>query len=187
VKPIGEMSAGELAAYVADRLARHRFRVVLSGGGCVMLYTRNRYESSDLDFIREGIARVYEFRPVLEELGFFMVGTRMFRHPEAAFFLDFPGGPPAVGNEPVREFREMRLPTGTLRLLSPTDCVKDRLAWYYHNRDRPALEQALLVAEATEVDLDEVERWSCAEGMGDAFAEIKPDFLRAADGRAPPG
>ena len=48
-------------------------------------------------------------------------------------------------------------------LLSPTDCVKDRLAAFYHWKDQQSLEQAVLVARTNEIDLGEVERWSRKE------------------------
>ncbi len=63
--------------------------------------------------------------------------------------------------------------TGSLRLLSPTDCVKDRLANYYHWHDRHCLEQAIMVAQETGIDLGKVERWLRHEGMEDEFARIR--------------
>jgi len=45
--------------------------------------------------------------------------------------------------------------------------VKDRLAAYYHWGDLPSLEQAVLVAKANDVDLNEIERWSEVEGASD--------------------
>ncbi|MDI6740798.1 MAG: hypothetical protein QME74_10605 [Candidatus Edwardsbacteria bacterium] len=47
----------------------------------------------------------------------------------------------------------MKLPTGRLHLLSPTDCVKDRLAAYFHWNDRQSLEQAGLVADNRKIDI----------------------------------
>ena len=63
--------------------------------------------------------------------------------------------------------------TGVLNLLSPTDCVKDRLAAYYHWNDLQCLEQALTVTEHREIDFNEVRRWSSLEGMQIKFNEIK--------------
>jgi hypothetical protein len=51
--------------------------------------------------------------------------------------------------------------------------VKDRLAAYYHWNDAQCLEQAALVAQAKEIDLDEIERWSKAEGKLDEFRRIR--------------
>jgi hypothetical protein len=53
---------------------------------------------------------------------------------------------------------------GKLRLLSPTDCVKDRLAAYIHWNDREAFEQALLVARTQEIDFRDLRRWARNEG-----------------------
>jgi hypothetical protein len=61
------------------------------------------------------------------------------------------------------------LSTGVLRLLSPTDCVKDRLAAWFHWEDRQALGQAVLVAEAQPVDRADLRRWAKAEGKSQAF------------------
>jgi len=78
-----------------------------------------------------------------------------------------------VGDEPVKEIVELEFATGRLRILSPTDCVKDRLAGYYFWKDMQCLEQAILVAADNEVDMDEIERWSEHEGMLTEFIKIK--------------
>jgi hypothetical protein len=69
-----------------------------------------------------------------------------------------------VGVEPVKEIRDVVLDTGTLRVISPTDCVKDRLAAYYHWGDEQCLYQAALIRDAVEIDVNEIERWSRNEG-----------------------
>jgi len=53
MKFLGEMSVGEVAAYVAEHLRQCGINVVLTGGSCVSIYTHNRYLSYDLDFIEE--------------------------------------------------------------------------------------------------------------------------------------
>ena len=74
-----------------------------------------------------------------------------------------------VGDERVTAPVERQTAAGRLRLLSPTDCVKDRLAAFYHWNDRQSLEQAILVAQAQPVDVADVRRWSAHEGMADRF------------------
>jgi hypothetical protein len=69
--------------------------------------------------------------------------------------------------------------TGSLRLVSPTDCVKDRLAHYFHWHDRQSLAQAILVAQKHTIDLREVAGWSKAEGMQDQFRQIRAQFRRS--------
>lgn len=58
------------------------------------------------------------------------------------------------------------------RILSATDCVKDRLAAYYHWNDPQSLEQALLVAKRQKIDLREVKRWSKVEGHSEKYNEF---------------
>ncbi len=67
-----------------------------------------------------------------------------------------------------------------LRLLSPTDCVKDRLAAYFHWNDRPSLEQAILVCFAQDVDLREVRRWSLRERMEEKHRKFRAALAKAA-------
>ena len=47
----------EVAAVVWEALDRARIPVVLSGGAVVSIYSDNAYESFDLDFVRQGLAR----------------------------------------------------------------------------------------------------------------------------------
>jgi len=89
--------------------------------------------------------------------------------------------PLSVGEEPVKKIQTIEKKGRKLKLLSPTDCVKDRLAAYYHWNDRPSLEQAVMVSFAQSVDLKEIERWSSNEGM----AEKYPDFLEDLDKSRP--
>jgi hypothetical protein len=108
----------------------------------------------------------------MEELGFQQSG-RHFEHPESEFLVEFPGGPPSVGSERIGAVNTFVYKTGKLRIISPTDCVKDRLSAYYYWHDRQSLEQAILVVEDNDVELDEVARWSESEGKRDEFKEIE--------------
>ena len=131
----------------------------------------------DLDFVNAGGVK----RKVIEEamlaLGFTME-NRYFRHQDSELLVEFPPGPLGVGEEPVKQIDEIVTSTGTLRIISPTDCVKDRLTWYYHANDRQCLEQAFLVAAAHKIDIKEIERWSGVEGKLDAFYKIEHRLRR---------
>ncbi|MFI5331403.1 MAG: hypothetical protein ACHQ2F_10300 [Desulfobaccales bacterium] len=179
MKPIKEMSIGELAAFICSYLRDNGIEVVLSGGSCVSIYTDNKYASLDLDFIEfQSAPGKRKLVNVLMKIGF-LEENRYFKHPETDYFLEFPAGPLSVGNEPVKEIFTLSFSTGLLRIISPTDCVKDRLAAYYHWQDRQSLEQALLVAKDNPIDLGEVARWSKKEGMADRFSRIKGRFIEA--------
>jgi ABC-type transport system substrate-binding protein len=172
VKPLREMETGELAAYVAEYLRQSDINVVLTGGSGVSIYTDNRYQSYDLDFIETRFAGRKKIAVVLTNLGFQEKG-RYFTHPDTPFFIEFPAGPLAIGDEAVHEIADIEFPTGISRLLSPIDCVKDRLAHYYHWKDRQCLEQAIMVAATANVDLKEIERWSRHEGMEEKYRQIR--------------
>ena len=185
MKSIAKMSLGELAAFACTQLRKHGIKAVLSGGACVTIYTRNRYESHDLDFIENGLTQRKRISTALMEIGF-VEKDRYFKHPDTDFIIEFPAGPLAVGSEPVREIAEMEFSTGRLSLLSPTDCVKDRLAAYYHWDDPQSLEQALLVTEAAHVDLKEIQRWSEAENKSAEFEGIRKRLSAAGRKRTNP-
>jgi hypothetical protein len=175
MKTVSEMSLSELAAYVCSHLDSRGTRVVLSGGGCVAIYASGHYSSMDLDFIDRVHTTRKQLREALAEIGF-GEHNRYFVHPDTEFFLEFPSGPLAVGGEPVVEVAELCLDTGTLRLLSPTDCIKDRLAAFYHWNDRQCLQQAVWVALDRPVDWGEIERWSRREGEMEKFKLFKDTF-----------
>ena len=172
MKTIRSMSQVELAAYIQDSLQAEGIKVVLSGGSAVSFYTRNKYISKDLDLINAGFARRSRIKAVMEKLGFQERG-RFFIHSETAFFVEFPDGPLSVGEEPVEEVKEFELPTGTLKILSPTDCVKDRLCAFYFWNDLQGLEQAVLVAKHQSVDLKEIARWSKVEAKEKEFNSFR--------------
>lgn len=172
MKSIKEMSLGELAAYINSYLRKHDIEVVLSGGSCVSIFSNNKYVSSDLDFIDNRFTKRKKLKAVLSQIGFYEE-NRYFIHPEVSIIIEFPSGPLAVGKEPIKEVITLEFETGLLRIISPTDCVKDRLAAYYHWGDRQSLEQAILVARANEINLQEIERWSQAEGMQREFRKIR--------------
>ena len=151
------MSLVQVAALVCSTLDRHGISVVLSGGAVVSIYSDDEYVSYDLDFIPTGLARKVD--RAMESLGFERQ-QRHWRHPRSQYWVEFPAGPVAIGEERIDDFAERVCETGALRLLHPTECVMDRLAWYFHDADRQCLEQAVRVARRRPVDLRRVERWA---------------------------
>ncbi len=172
MKPIQEMTIGEFGAFVSNYLRDQGIDVVLSGGSCVTIYSSNRYQFFDLDFIGGYEVELKNIKSALLKLGF-SENNKYFTNPESEWFVEFPTGPLAVGSESVKEIVELDFPTGKLRLISPTDCIKDRLAAYYHWQDQQCLEQAILVATDNKIDLAEVDRWSRHERMQEKFNQIK--------------
>ena len=166
----------ELAALISGKLREKGIDALLVGGACVSIYTKNRYQSSDLDFITH--APMKEVSAALSEAGFRRGKSRHFVRHDCPFFIEFVSPPAAIGREPLTDEKKIKTRSGTIALLTPTDCVKDRLAAFYHWSDPQALEQALMVTEAQDIDLGEVRRWSVKEGHEEKYQA----FLRKLKG-----
>ena len=106
MKPIKDMSLGELAAYVCTHLKMNGIPCVLSGGACVTIYSENQYQSYDLDFIERLYTSRKEVNAALAKLGF-VEGNRYFRHNDTDYFIEFPSGPLSIGSEPVKNVNEL--------------------------------------------------------------------------------
>lgn len=176
MKPVVEMSQAELAAFVQTHLQKRGIKLVLTGGAVVAIYSHDRYVSLDIDLVNIYSAKRGEIHAAMDELSFTQQG-RHYRHSDSQYIVDFIPGPLTIGAEPVAETEQMQFETGQLILLTPTDCVKDRLSAYYHWQDRQCLSQAILITKTRQIDLNEIERWSKAEGKLDEFNEIKSKFI----------
>lgn len=148
----------ELAAIVSKKLKEKDIDAILVGGACVSIYTKNKYVSYDLDFVSHALLK--DITPVLSKLGFKRESSRHFIRTNCPFFIEFVSPPAAIGNEPVKIKEKIKTRFGSITLLTPTDCVKDRLAAFYHWNDPQSLEQALLVAKVQKINLKDIKQWS---------------------------
>jgi hypothetical protein len=172
MKSVKQMSQAELAAYVQCRLESEGITVILSGGAAVAIYSSNQYVSQDIDLVNIYSVNRRAIRAAMQEIGFSEEG-RHFKHPDSQFIVEFPPGPLTIGEERIEQVIEIKFTTGILRIISPTDCVKDRLAAYYHWGDNQCLAQAILVAQEHAIDLEEINRWSNTEGKNNEFQKIR--------------
>jgi hypothetical protein len=120
--------------------------------------------SKDLDFIT--VERNKMIAPVIAGLGFRLRG-KDFVHDESNYFLEFPPGPLTFGDRYVdtSETDVVRTKYGTLRIITPTQCLMDRIAWVVHGKDPQSRAQAVLVARHQAIDWDDVYEWSRQEGI----------------------
>lgn len=162
MKKICDMDMRELAAYVSTQLKKSGIEVVLTGGGCVSIYSENRYVSMDLDFIVQNFVKRSEMIKSLSQIGFYE-DNRYFKHKDTQIIVEFPPGPLSIGSEPIRNIITINTECGDLRIISPTESVKDRLAAFYFWNDLQCLEQALLIARSNKIDIEEIRRWSLKE------------------------
>jgi len=153
----------EVAAAVGAHLRERGIEAVLTGGACVSVYTDGSYVSKDADFVIRGRVRQAALDTALGELGFEREGDR-YVHAHVGFYLEFPPGPLAIGSD--LNIRPVEVTVGDDRLLalSPTDSCRDRLAAFYHWRDRQSLRLAVAIALRQRVDLKAIKKWSREEG-----------------------
>ncbi len=156
-----------MAAEICQHLHDRGIEAILTGGAVVSIYSDDRYLSADLDFIT--LSRMDAIEQALTEIGFIRYPGRYFSHPDKDMLIEFPPGPLSIGDAPVSSTGKMQVGEWTLNLLTPTQCVMDRLAAYYHWDDEQSLEQALLVASMNEVSFEEIRAWSIRESMTDKY------------------
>ena len=166
-----ETSLKELAIIVCSHLQRYGIEAVLTGGAVVSIYTASAYKSFDLDFITWATNKAQQ--KAMDELGFEKDAGRYYIHPDTDFYVEFPAPPLSIGDQPIHTWNNIESHHGSLKLLTPTHCVMDRLAAFYHWNDYESLEQALLVARCQDIDLAKVQAWSEKEGMLEKFRLFK--------------
>jgi hypothetical protein len=162
------MSLKELAALVSETLERAGIVATLSGGAAVGIYSENRYESNDLDFVT--VSPVDALEKALTPLGFVRTGSprlSVFDHPATQWYLEFPPSPLSFGDTYVdpKNCAKIETPVGSLRIITPTHSVMDRLIAAASWHEPQSLEQALLVArhQYDSIDWAELDIWVMRE------------------------
>lgn len=161
-----KMSLKDFAMTVAQALKEKNIDVILTGGAVVSIYSAGKYVSKDADFLSETDHQ--SIKQAMLELGFKNLG-KDFYHDDCLFTVEFPGYELVIGEEPMKPEGKIRNGNFTLKLLSPTQCVMDRLAAFYHWKDRQSLQQAIMVAQNHPIKLKAIEVWSAKEGMSDRY------------------
>jgi hypothetical protein len=96
-----DISLKDLASIVSKKFVDFGLNCTLVGGACVSIYSQNRYQSYDLDYVTcEDMKKVSN---ALKELGF-EKKDKYFRNPDCKYIIEFVSPPVAIGNEPVHEF-----------------------------------------------------------------------------------
>lgn len=171
-----------VTAAVGDSLRRHGIRGVVTGGSCASLHSDGVYQSQDIDIVLSGSVAQDALDRSLASVGFTRRGDRYVRA-DSPFFVEFPRGPLAVGGD--EKIRPVELAIGRARFLalSPTDSCRDRLAQFFHWKDRQSLSVAVLIAARRRVNLRRIRAWSAAEGFSTEYEEFLRDLRAARRGR----
>ena len=175
-------SLAAVAIAVGDALRRHGIRAVLTGGACASLYTRGSYQSRDMDFIAVGAVTQPGLDRAMASVGFRRKGDR-YVHPAVSFYVEFPRGPLAIGDDYQISPVTRSTAAGRAFVLSATDSCRDRLAAFYHWNDRQSLGVAVSIARRNRVDLARIRRWSAREGFPDRFVEFRAELARRRQAR----
>jgi hypothetical protein len=162
-----DISTKELASLIGKSLETAGIEAVLVGGSCVSIYSSNKYQSYDLDYITYENEK--KATDVLNKLGFIYDSKKYYVHPKCPYFIEFLAPPIAIGNELIKNVNTIKSRSGVIKLLSPTDCVKDRLSAYFYWNDTQSLEQALLVANDQKIHLKNIEKWAIKEDNIEKF------------------
>lgn len=157
------MSNLEIASFISQELSNIGIKTTLSGGFAVETYTNKRYVSEDIDLVDQSVYRHADIDKKMKELGFVKLG-KIYKHKDMKYTIEFPSSPLAVGDEIINDVEEIKTEYGNLRIITPTDCVKDRLAIFFHWEDKRGLEQAILVAIENDVNFENIKEWATNEG-----------------------
>jgi hypothetical protein len=162
-----ETSITELAVLVSTTLADAGIDATLVGGGAAAMHSNQRYLTRDLDYIAHATKENLDM--ALMPLGFEQKSDRYYRHANTELVIEFPSGPLAIGDHYIYNVGTKELLNVTIQILTPTQCVMDRLMWFFHSSDRQALATAIMIAKSNEIDLGVVRDWAEGEGETEKF------------------
>ncbi len=166
---------------VGDALRRAGINAVLTGGACATFHSRGAHHSIDLDFVLAGDVTRAQLDETMGQLGFKRHRDR-YVHQDHPYFVEFPRGPLAIGEDVVIRPMLMRSGRRIVRMLSPTDSCRDRLAAFFHWNDRQSLTAAVQIAMRNRVVMERIRRWSDREGALDKFEEFRAAIRAARKG-----
>lgn len=165
------MHIQQAAAILSAYLRELGYDPVLTGRGCAAIYSRGVIKTKSLDFVVREYA-VEEMEKAMAKIGFRAEGLRVFAGKSSPYDIVFAPPPLAVGDAVVGDVRIMKTARGPIKMLTPTDCVRQRLSVFYRWGDKDAFDDAVRVARRHKIDMNLVKRWSEWEWAGDRFEEF---------------
>lgn len=158
----------QLAAIVSETLEQAELIATLSGGAAVSIYSNNKYQSEDLDFVTAAL--VEDISKALRPIGFKHTGRprlSVFEHPGTKWYIEFPPAPLSFGGTYIdhSQCRLLKTDLGNLRIITPTQSVMDRLIAAAVWNEPQSLDQAILVAQHQEREIEwaELDAWVVKE------------------------
>jgi len=156
----------DLASIISTALTEAGIEAVLVGGAAVSIYSDNAYQTYDLDFVTRHSARAIS--EALRPLGFERQGKeKHWQNPNTNFLVEFPGSDLSFGetDASIESTATLSTSLGSLRVITPTQTVMDRLAAFIHWNDGQSHRQAVLIVENNDIDWGELHKWADKEGV----------------------
>jgi hypothetical protein len=157
-------SLEDLALEICTAMAHNGIIAVLTGDGLATIYAPDANESQALHFTLP----LGTPSPCAETLRAITDGV--YRSPDHEFTVEFLEGPITVGEEVIQAWSTWHREDQILYLLTPTDCVRDRLAAAIREDDLDPAQQAAEVAKRHPVDMDLIQKWCEREGGARTYA-----------------
>ncbi len=151
-------------------MSKNGIDTILVVDAVVSIYSEGLYRSGDfvfLGFFNERLPKA------LKEISFERKDSRHFKHPKCKhLFIEFQNPPVGIGDDVNILPSKRKVDSVNIKIFSPTDCVRDRLASYIHFQSRETLDQATLVASKHPCDLKKIKKWCETEGGKPQFEEF---------------
>ncbi len=168
---LNALNIQQVAAVLSAYFASYGYEPVLTGRAVAAIYAGAGVKPRTLDFAAPEY-EVDEVGKAMKRIGFKEGAFRTFRSDICPYEIVFTPFPVTIGENIVEDFHIMRTAEGPLKMLTPTDCVRQMLARYYRWGDRDGMHEARLVARKHTIDYEMVKRWSEWEWAGDRYDEF---------------
>lgn len=158
--------------FIAVHLAKKNIETVLVGGSVVSIYTKGLYRSGDLDIVTTSyIISAQDISQAMSEIGFYRnVGRHYIKEECKHLFVEFLSPPVSIGDDYKIKPSQRKIEGYKIKILSPTDAIKDRLASYIYFKSRESLEQAVLITKTNKYNVRSIRNWCKKEGPEAFFA-----------------
>lgn len=164
--------------HVATHLEKNEIGITLVGGAVATIYSKGKYESGDLDMVFDSMFQDRsKFQTILEEIGIEKVDQRNFKHPDCIYSLEGKLPPVDIGHMAPQgdspEVKEIEMEGISIKILSPTDCLKDRLYKADEWNDDEAFDAALAVARSVGFNESKLKSFCEINKKMDIFKKFK--------------